>query len=81
MVIYLKSINLDLWNVIVNGYTHSKKHYKKWNENERNLTTLDVKGLNALFCVINKDQFNRICNCSTSHETWHVLEVTREGTS
>ena len=68
MIIDFKSINLDLWNIVVNGYTPSKKNYKEWNDNENKLATLDGKGLNTLFCAINEDQFNRISNCSTSHE-------------
>ena len=43
MQIYLKSINLDLWDIIVNRYTPSKKSYKDWNKNEMNLATLDTK--------------------------------------
>ena len=31
MIIYLKSINLDLWDIVVNGYTPSKKNYNEWN--------------------------------------------------
>ena len=55
MQMYLKSIDLDLWNIVVNGYTPSKKSYKEWNENEMNLATLDAKGLNTLFCTISED--------------------------
>ena len=81
MVIYLKAINLDLWDIIVNEYTPNKKNYKEWNENEKNLATLDAKGLNILFCAVNQEQFNRISNCNTSHDAWHNLEVTYEGTN
>ena len=81
MVIYLKSINYDLWDIVINGYTPGKKNYKDWNKNEKKLATLDVKSLNMLFCAINEEQFNCISKCSTSHEVWHVLEVIHEGTS
>ena len=67
-----------MWDIVINGYTSSKKDYKKWNDNEKKLAILDTKGLNTLFCVISQEQFNCISNCSTSHETWHVLEVTHE---
>ena len=69
MVIYLKYVNFDLWNIFVNGYTYSKNIYKEWNENEKKFATLNAKELNILFCAINEEQFNRISNCSTSHET------------
>ena len=81
MQVYLKSIDFDLWDIIINGYTPSKKDYKKWNVNEMKLATLDVKGLNTLFCAISQDEFNRISNCCTSHDAWHILEITHEGTS
>ena len=81
MQVYLKSIDLDLWDIVVNGYTPSKNDYKKWNENEKKLATLDAKGLNTLFCAISQDHFNYISNCNTSHEAWHNLEVTHEGTN
>ena len=55
MQIYLKSINLDLQDIVVNGYTHSKKSNKNWNKNEMNLATLDAKGLNTIFCTISQD--------------------------
>ena len=74
MQIYLKSINLDLWDIVINGCTSSKKNYKEWNKNEKNLATLNAKRLNTLFSAISQYQFNHISNCSTSHEAWHVLK-------
>ena len=62
MQIYLKFVDLDLWNIIINRYTPTKKNYKEWSENEMRLATLDVKGLNTLFCTITQDEFNRISN-------------------
>ena len=51
------------------------------NENEKKLATLDTKGLNTLFCAISQEQFNRVFNCNTSHDIWHILEVTHERTN
>ena len=81
MQIYLKSIGFNLRNIVINGYTPSKKDYKKWNENKINLATLDAKGFNTLFCAISQYEFNQISNCSTSHDAWHILEVTHKGTN
>ena len=81
MVIYLKSINFELWDIVINGYTSYNTSYKDWSEEEKKLAQLDAKGLNILFCAVNQEQFNRISNCKTSHEAWHNLEVTHEGTN
>src|SRR4051812_28628020 len=37
--------------------------------------------MNALFCVLERNEFNRVSNCKTAHDIWHILEVTHEGTS
>ena len=54
IVIYFKSINLNLQNIVVNGYIPSKKNYKEWNENKKKFATLDAKRLNILFGTINE---------------------------
>ena len=40
MIIYLKSINFDLWDIVVNGYISSKKNYNKWNDDEKKLANI-----------------------------------------
>src|SRR4051812_32853272 len=37
--------------------------------------------MNALFCALERNEFNRLSNCKTAHEIWHILEVTHEGTT
>ena len=37
--------------------------------------------MNALFCALERNEFNRVSNCKTAHEIWHILEVTHEGTN
>ena len=81
MVIYLKSINFELWDVVINDYTSYNTSYRESSEEEKKLAQLDAKGLNILFCAVNQEQFNRISNCKTSHEAWHNLEITHEGTN
>ena len=81
MIIYLKSINFELWDIVINGYTPNNASYREQNEEDKKQAQLDAKGLNILFCAVNQEQFNRISNCKTSHEAWHNLEVTHEGTN
>src|SRR5205809_7028065 len=37
--------------------------------------------MNALFCALERNEFNRVSNCKTAHKIWHILEVTHEDTS
>jgi hypothetical protein len=42
---------------------------------------LDSKAMNALFCAMDKNEFNRVSTTTSSHQIWHTLEVTHEGIS
>ena len=55
MVINLNSINYELWDIVINGFTENKKSYREWNEDENRTTSLDAKGLKILFCVVNQE--------------------------
>ena len=52
-----------------------------WNELEKKTFALNVKAMNALFCALDKNEFNRVSVCETAFDIWHTLEVTHEGTS
>ena len=54
MVIYLKSINFELWDIVINDYTIYNTSYKDWSEEEKKLAQLDAKELNILFCAVNQ---------------------------
>ena len=38
MIIYLKSINYELWDNVINGFDENKKSYREWNEKENSIT-------------------------------------------
>ena len=37
--------------------------------------------MNALFCALDKNEFNRISTCETAFDIWRTLEISHEGTS
>ena len=41
----------------------------------------NAKAMIALFCALERNEFNRVSNCQTAHEIWHILEVTHGGTT
>src|SRR5436190_8595777 len=47
----------------------------------KKLMQTNAKAMNALFCALERNEFNKVSNCQTAHEIWHILEVTHEGTS
>lgn len=40
-----------------------------------------AKTINAPFCGLNAEEFNRISKCSSAKKFWDILEVTHEGTN
>ena len=55
MIIYLKSINFKLWDIIINGFPKNDKPYSEWSEEDKRLATLNAKGLNILVCAVNQE--------------------------
>ena len=81
MRIYLQSIGHDLWNIVETQYQKPTTPYNEWTLVEKNNANLDSKAMNALFCAMDKNEFNRVSTSSSSYQIWHTLEVTHEGTS
>ena len=55
--------------------------FNEWTLVEKTNANLDSKAINALFCAMDKNEFNRVSTSSSSHQIWHTLEVMHEGTS
>ena len=47
----------------------------------KKLFSLNVKAINILFCALDRNEFNCVSICKTTHDIWHILEITHEGTS
>ena len=37
--------------------------------------------MNALFCALNKEEFNRVLMAKSASQIWQILQVTHEGTN
>src|SRR2546430_7463031 len=81
MRIYLPSFNQEIWQIVESAYTPSTTPVDEWSTNDKKLMQTNAKPMNALFCALERNEFNRVSNCETAHEILHILEVTHEGTS
>ena len=45
------------------------------------MTQLNAKAINALYCALNVNEFNRVSSYSSVKEIWDRLEVTHEETN
>jgi len=81
MRVFLISMNLDLWNIIENDFQLPSKPMNEWSDLEKKYFSLNAKAMNALFCALDKNEFNRVSLCETAFDIWRTLEITHEGTS
>ena len=81
MRVFLISLNLDLWNIDENGFQLPSKPTNEWSDLEKKYFSLNAKAMNALFCALDKNEFNQVSLCETAFDIWRTLEITHEGTS
>ena len=81
MRIFLISMDFELWSIVENGFQKSSLPMSEWNESEKKVFALNAKAMNALFCALDKNEFNRVSICDSAFDIWRTLEVTHEGTS
>ena len=81
MKIYLQSINYELWNIVKAACEKPRTKYDQWSEEQKKTVNLDAKAMNALFCALNKKEFNCMSTVTSTHQIWQTLQVTYEGTN
>ena len=81
MKIYLQSLNYELWNIVKAPCTKPTTNYDAWNEEQKKSVNLDAKVMNAFFCALNKEEFNRVSAATSANQIWQILQVTHEGTN
>ena len=73
MAIFLKSIDYVVWNMVEQEYTPPTKDYDYWTNEEKKAATLDARAMNALYCAIDENEYNRISTCEIAYQVWHSL--------
>jgi hypothetical protein len=74
MRIFLQSLNYELWNIVETPYQKPTTSYTEWTLDERTSANLDAKAMNALFCALDMNEFNRVSTSTSAHQIWHNLE-------
>ena len=90
MAWFLQSTDLDVWEVIEEGPTFPSKLVdevmvpkpkQEWDERDRRNFQLNAKTVYTLQCFMDRNEYNRICQCKSAKEIWRLLEITHEGTN
>ena len=62
-------------------FTKPTTNYDAWSEKQKKSINFDVKAMNAFFCKLNKEEFNRVSTATSENQIWQILQVTHEGTN
>ena len=90
MTWFLQSTDLDIWDIIEDGSTFPSKLVdrvmvlkpkEEWNVRDRRNFQLNAKTIFTLQCAMDRNEYNRICQCKSAKEIWRLLEITHEGTN
>lgn len=90
MKIFLAAQDFDLWSVVIHGIPKPTitvdgkeidKPVDQWNATDKKNASLNAKAMNALYCSLDKNEYNRISQCDSAKEIWDKLEITHEGTN
>ena len=77
MTWYLQSIDLDVWDIIKDDPTFPTKLVdgvlvpkpkQEWNELDRRNFQLNAKAIFTLQCTMDRNEYNRICQCKSAKE-------------
>ena len=57
------------------------KSKQEWNERDKRNFQLNAKAVYTLQGFIDRNEYNRICQCKSVKEIWRLFEITHEGTN
>ena len=74
------SIDDTVWDVVEAGWTRLEAAKSTWDKAALAAANANSIALNAIFCGVSLDEFNRISHITVAKEAWEILETTYEGT-
>ena len=87
MTWFLKSTNFDLWDVIesslhiptkLNNRVIVSKPRQEWDELDKRKAQINIKVVYFLYCAIDRNKYNHVCQCELTKEIWRLLKITHE---
>ncbi|GJQ95624.1 hypothetical protein Tco_0006763 [Tanacetum coccineum] len=89
---YVKSKNIDLWQVIQNGDFYyevedsktklmKKTPYELFEDDQNKKIGKNNEAKMALYNALPQKEYKRVFMCKTAKEVWHTLIVTHQGNS
>ena len=68
-------MDFELWNIVENGFQKSSLLINYWNDLKKKTFSLNAKAMNALFCALDKNEFNRVSIYEMTYNIWHIFKT------
>ncbi|KAL8128663.1 hypothetical protein V2J09_017818 [Rumex salicifolius] len=89
MKIYIKSNDVDLWDITIDGpYVPMKKNENgevvpklksEWNAEDKKAISMNNKAMKLLIHALSDNEYSRVSACTSVKEIWELLCATHEG--
>ena len=82
MEFYLDSGTINLWDVILDGWTHPMtkegdkeifKAVKDWTKEQKEANTKNRKAITVLLSYILREEYNEVQRCDSAKDIWETL--------
>ena len=80
MKFFLQALGEQIWQVVEVGQIKPKEASVDWDDATIIAANFNSRALNALFCGVTNEEFQKISSTEVAKETWTILETTYEGT-
>ena len=90
MEFYLKSVDYDIWYIVMHGDIIPKKKvgdiffdkvHKELDDKDKIMLSKNAKAKNFLICGLDRNMSNSVDQASNAHDMWKILEIYHQGTS
>ena len=68
MRVFLLFIDINLWNMVENRSQRYSLSMNNWNDLEKKTFSLNARAMIALFCTLDKNEFNQVSICETTFD-------------
>ena len=80
MKVFLQALGEQIWQAVEVGQIKPKEPSVDWDDATIIAANFNSRALNALFCGVTNEEFQKISSTEVAKETWTILETTYEGT-
>ena len=79
MKVFLQALGEQVWQAVKVGWIKPREVPMDWDKATIIAANFNSRALNALFCGVTNEEFEKISSTEVTKEAWTILETTYEG--